>query len=433
MPQRTPTCQLGASRAPETRGISPHKGDTQCLQHTLIRGTASQHIDHTASRRSGPRRWLRCVRWLIDAGLHPKTNATTIAVAEDLATRMDYDTGHARYCLDEMVARLGISKASVKRHVAYLRELGALAWVQHGTRVNVRRAMGLKGYAATATIYAAVIPPVFDHAMGHRIVGSGYTARIVIDQRGQQPAIPAQRTMPVDTPGNPPVDNPAFEDLEPPSLTWLRKESKVQVEGGSNYTEQARPPKTRIPHQSTSINGRRRTAADVQKAIKTTRLVRALVNWTQTVPLRRLEFVLRPWTDRGWDACRIADELNGMCAGVRWKPKSPVAFIRARIAQDTAHQAELEQAVAWEDSTAYREMKARASLAALFGAPETALEPERTQADRDRAQLYGWDQWEQVAAHYDEDPDDAIDLYDVRLCQYAVAKAARLNALTPAF
>ena len=342
MPERTLTCQLASPRAPETRGISPRSGGTQCPGTPLVHGTASQSIEHTASRRTGPRKWLRAVQWLIGAGLHPRANATTLRVAEDLAARMDYDTGHARYGLDEIVARTGISRSSVKRHVAYLRELGALAWVQHGTRVNIRRAMGLKGYAATATVYAAVIPAVFDHAMGHRIIGSGYTARVVIDQRGQQPTIPAQRSKPVDTPGNSPVDNAASEGLEPPSLTWVEEEGKVKVVGGSNYTSQARQPKPRIPHQSSSINGRPRTAGDVQKAIKTVALVRAMVNWTQSAPLRQLEFVLRAWTDQGQDSYQIAADLNGMCSGMRWRPKNPVAFIRARLAADRERQQQIQ-------------------------------------------------------------------------------------------
>lgn len=421
MPQRTPSCQLGASHAPETRGISPHPGDTQCLQHPLIHGTASQTIEHTTSRRSGPRKWLRAVRWLIDAGLHPKTNTTTLRIAEDLADRMDYDLGHVRYCLDETAARLGIGRATVKRHVSYLRQLGALAWVQHGTRINIRRAMGLTGYAATATVYAAVIPAAHDHAMGHTIVGSGYNARIIIDQRGQQqPTIPTQtHRQPVD---NSPVDNPASEGLEPPSLTLVNEEDQVQLVSGSNYTSQARHAKNPIPHQSSQKNGRRRTAADVQKASKTVRLVRALVNWTQKVPLRRLEYVLRPWTDQGWDALRIADELNGMCAGVRWKPRRPDHFIRARIAADTQRQADLAASIAWEDSTAARDL---ASLAALFGTATPQPEPTRTDDDRKRARLEGWDRWWDVADHYDDDPDDALDLYGTRLCSYAVGRAAR--------
>ncbi|KUN38195.1 hypothetical protein AQJ27_44640 [Streptomyces olivochromogenes] len=370
----------------------------------------------TASRRSGPRRWLRAVAWLIAAGLHGRANATTLRVAEDLAARMDYDTGHARYCMLETAHRLGVDKATVKRHVSYLRELGALAWVQHGTRTNVRPMLGLGGYAATATVYAAVIPPVYDHAMSHRIVGSGYTARIIVDLRGQE--------KPVD---NPPVDNSDSESLAPPSLTVVKEESQVDLVGGFNYTSQARPPKTPIPHQSSQIDGRRRTAVDVQKASQTIRLVRALVNWTQKVPLRRLEYVLRPWTDRGWDGLRIADELNGMCSGMRWKPKNPVAFIRARIAMDTQHQQELAQAVAWEDSTAGREQAAaRAALEALFGAPETEPKRAYTAEERARAQM-DWDIWPEVIAHYDEDKDDALDLYGEPLCKYAIGKQALLE------
>ncbi len=345
MPYAHPSCQLGASSAPVSRGISPRTDDTQCPPHALVRGTASQHIDHTASRRSGPRKWLKSVQWLIGAGLHPKANHTTMRIAEDLAARMDYDTGHVLYRLDETAARLGISRATVKRHAGYLRELGALAWVQHGTRTNLLASKGLKGYKGTATIYAAVIPPAYDHAMGHTVIGAGYQARIVIDQRGQQtPTIPAQtRTEPVD---NSPVDNSALEGLEPPSLTWTREEGKLKVVGGSNYTSQARQPKPRIPHQSSSKNGRPRTATDVQRDLKTAGVVRAMVNWTQAAPLRQLEFVLRWWTDRGQDAYQISADLNGWCHGMRWKPSNPVAFIKARLAAVQEQQQETQAAQA---------------------------------------------------------------------------------------
>ncbi|MGV9891653.1 cell wall protein [Streptomyces sp. NPDC003395] len=359
------------------------------------------------------------MRWLIAAGCHSRANATTQTIADDLAARMDYTTGHVRYCLKDMVDRLGIPRATIARHVAYLRELGALAWVQHGTRANIRRALGLGGYAATATVYAAVIPPVYDHAMGHRIIGTGYSARIVIDQRGQARIPAQQQSEPVD---NPPVENPGSEARETPSLTWLRKEGKVQVEGGSNYTEQARPTKTRIPHQSSSINGRRRTAADVEKAMRTVRLVRALVSWTQSVPLRRLEFVLRPWTDRGWDALRIADELTGMCSGMRWRPKNPVAFIRARIAQETAHEQAMAQAVDPMQNAEWRALvEQQQALAALL-----ATQQQRTDEDRLRARM-DWSIWPQVLDHMAEDPDDALDLYGKRLIDFAINQQARLN------
>ena len=357
------------------------------------------------------------MEWLIAAGLHPRATATTLRVAHDLADRMGYDTGHVRYCLSETAARLALSEASLKRHVKYLRELGALAWVQHGTRTNIRSLMGLKGYAATATVYAAVIPAAYDHAMGHQIIGTGYTARIIVDLR--------KRPKPVD---NSPVDNSSSTGLEPPSLAVVKEEDQVQMGGGFNYTprKSASQRTASIPHQQTSSNSKgRRTAADVASGIQTVRLVRALVNWTQKVPLRRLEYVLRPWTDRGWDAYRIVDELNGMCAGVRWRPKRADQFIRARITQQDAHDQALADAVAWKDSTAARELAGQASLAALFApAGPAAAEPERTDEDRLRARM-NWNVWPDVIAHYEDDPDDALDLYGLRLCKYAIGQDAR--------
>lgn len=416
--------------APDSRRISPASDDTQCPptapdadapisnfeqvfdysagQVALVHG-AAQEVACTASRRSGPRRWLRAVAWLIAAGLHGRANATTQRVADDLAARMDYTTGHVRYGLDEMAARLGMGRASVARHVAYLRELGALAWAQHGSRANRLRAMGLKGYAGTATVYAAVIPPSYDHAMGHQVIGAGYSARIVVDLRDRNPV------------DNPPVDNSSPQTLETPSLYLVEIEGQVQMGGGFNYTSQARPPKTRLPHQSSQINGRRRTAADVQKASSATRIVRALVNWTQSVGLRDLEFVLRPWTDQGWDAFRIVDELNGMCAGVRWRPRNPVAFIRARITDAARREQLLADQAASVPSHASKDWAQWVALENLFAEPA----PARTREDRAYAQTYGWEQWSEVAAHYADDPDDAIDLYGVRICQHALTRSAR--------
>lgn len=178
MPHVQPACHLPHARVPDssqklptTRGIpcqTEHRPDApthDTLEHVCDSGPQAgpvhgdaQEIQHTASRRTGPRRWLRAVEWLIAAGQHPRANATTLAIAQDLKARMDYDTGHARYCLEETAGRLRIDKSTVKRHVSYLRELGALAWVVHGTKTNVRRALGMSGYAATATVYAAVIP-----------------------------------------------------------------------------------------------------------------------------------------------------------------------------------------------------------------------------------------------------------------------------------
>ncbi|MFI1584508.1 hypothetical protein [Embleya sp. NPDC020630] len=131
----------------------------------------------TASRRVRPRAWLRAVDWLITTRSHPRAGATTARVARDLAARMDHHEGTVIYGLDATAERLRLSRATVKRHVAILRELGALAWHIHGSRRNLRRPG--RPYTATGTVYAAVVPPAYDHAHGHRISGTGYTARLI--------------------------------------------------------------------------------------------------------------------------------------------------------------------------------------------------------------------------------------------------------------
>ncbi|MEU1078230.1 cell wall protein [Streptomyces sp. NPDC005878] len=266
--------------------------------------------------------------WLIAAGHHPRATATTLRVAEDLADRMDYTTGHVRYCLEETAARLGMSKATVKRQVAVLRELGALAWVVHGTRANIRRALGLAGYAGTATVYAAVIPPSYDHAMGHRIIGTGYTARIVVDLRRS----PDADRHPVD---NAPVDNQAVQGGEPPSLYWVKEEGQVKAMGGvdrDTSRERASRRTPRIPQPQSSSKAPRRSPMQVARDIQIARQVRPLVTWTQREGLRRLAFALRPLIDRGLDARAIAGELVGLCTG--WHPARPAAFITARLADE---------------------------------------------------------------------------------------------------
>jgi AraC-like DNA-binding protein len=417
--------------------MSPLAGDTQCPQFAIVRG-AQQEIDHTASRRSGPRKWLRAVTWLIGAGLHPKANQTTQRIAEDLAQRMDYTTGHARYCLDEMVARLGISRASVTRHIKYLRELGALAWVQHGSRTNRLAAMGLKGYAGTATVYAAVIPPVFDHAMGHRIIGTGYTARIIVDLRGQQ-TTPAPASELVD---NPPVENPGSEGRETPSLTVVKEEGQVQVVGGVTTTAQrqrktspAPNPRKSSSRKRSTILGNTVTAAGMRLGDKLARAIRRRVDWTRRASHDQLRWVCADMGEQQWtegQAVRFAVEAGFKHrAGFAWEPSAPHRLIAAELRAhqeqqqaDRQMQQDLAQAVAWEDSTAYRQM---AALRALLPQPAVEPEPERTDEDRERARLYGWDQWEEVAAHLAEDQDDAIDLYGVRLCKFAINQQARLE------
>ena len=430
MPYTRTSCQLPHPRTGDSSQISTHTDDTPC-PHTsrdtrpetptletvfdysggagnLVRG-AAQELEHTQSRRSGPRRWLRAVTWLIAAGLHPRAGATTLRVAEDLKTRMNYDTGHAIYDLDGTAARLGVHRATVKRHVKYLRELGALVWASHGSQHNSRAARGLQGYAGTATIYAAVIPPVYDHAMGHTIIGTGYTARIVIDQRAQAPA--QKQAEPVDNSG-------AGQGRAPLSLTWVTEDGQVQVVGGSTTTEQARAAKNTKPARpkKRTILGRKVTAAASQRARRFARWVRPLVNWLQSASHDELSWVLVDPTLDGWDDQQILAWLSAMGRithdGHTWRPAKPHRVIAAQL---RAEQRQLvPQAMEADEWAVYHQL--RAAEAQTREEQQAAAMAERTNAERVDAQAAGRYDLRQVVDHLLEYGEvDTIDLYGVDL------------------
>ncbi|HEY9327751.1 MAG TPA: cell wall protein [Streptomyces sp.] len=271
-----------------------------------------QELDATASRQARPLAWLRAVGWLVEAGLHRRAGATTLAVARDLAGRMDYRLGFVLYDLEGTAARCGVSVATVKRHVRVLRELGALVWRRHGTKRNLH--LPGRRYAGTATVYAATIPAVYDAAMGHRLEGAGYGARVCgVTGTGRERAVAAAQAR-----SRPPVDNPHVGKRgsgrrAPHSSGRHHDVPEVDVEEKGNYTS-------------------RRSPLQVARDIAVARQVRPLVGWVQREGLRRLAYALRPLIDRGLDARAIAAELTGMAAG--WRPVRPAAWIGVALGRD---------------------------------------------------------------------------------------------------
>ncbi|MEU1327158.1 hypothetical protein [Streptomyces microflavus] len=402
-------------------------------------------IDTTTSRHTGPRNWLRSVEWLIAAGLHPKANQTTLLVAQDLAKRMDYSTGHVRYGLEDMAVRLDLDRSSVARHVKYLRQLGSLAWAARGTRSNVRRALGLSGYAATATVYAAVIPAAYDHAMGHRIIGEGYGARVVVDHRATHTNAPESA---VDNSPSGLVDNPAKRSLATPSLTPATYEGQVQMAEGVTTTATRQQTTPSSPSQTAKTNsgskkratilGNTVTAPGMRLGDRLARAIRRAVPWTRRATHDQLRWICADMGEQQWtedQAVRFAVETGHKhAAGYAWNPHQPHRVLAAALRTEDASQAkdipfDPTHSVAYEDSTVARD---RASLEALFalGQPsDSATHPDDIPADRYtdddrlRARL-DWNTWPEVARHYADDPDDALDLYGTDLCCYANRKDA---------
>lgn len=271
------------------------------------------------SRRAQPRAWQRAVAWLVGSGLHPRAGHTTLRVAADLAARMDYTLGTVLYDMVGTAARLGVSVPTVKRHVRVLRELGALVWLEHGTRRNLH--LPGRKYAGTATVYGAVIPPAVDEAMGHRLAGSGYEARVIgVTEKGRARAVNAART----------VTRSPRSRHDPPSPGRYPDVRKAELSGGLEDTR-GRERRNSSPSTKTTTSRRRpgtgRPARQVARDIAIARQVRPLVGWTQREGLRRLAFALRPLIDEGLDVHEIAAELHAWF--VDWRPARPAGWITA--------------------------------------------------------------------------------------------------------
>ena len=406
-----------------------------------------QDVVWTRSRRAEPRAWLRAVVWLVAAGLHPGASRTTVRIAEDLAARMDYRRGIVVYDLTGTARRTDTSEATVKRHVKVLRELGALVWLVHGSKRNI--ALPGEPYMATATIYGAVIPPVFDEAMGHRLTGSGYEGRVCgVTEAGRERAVAAvtarsearqaRRTgrsgqsrasvrcaaraqqapgaRPVDNRG---VDNSSSPGHEPHSPGSYHQSPEAEVESGSKDTSQASRRTDPSPsHQKKRSNSGRcgsgRPAWQVQWDVTIARQVRPLVGWTQRAGLRQLAFALRPLIDEGLDVHTIAAELHAW--HLTWSPARPAAYITAQLRRRALRQTALDHATAPQANTAWvawreQEHQAAAVLDQLLGA---AAAP-RTDADRRLARQHGIYDPQLVIDAYEDDPDDAFDLYGITL------------------
>ncbi|WP_097865846.1 hypothetical protein [Streptomyces sp. rh34] len=411
-------------------------------------------VGTTTSRHTGPRNWLRSVEWLIAAGLHPKANHTTLAVAQDLAKRMDYSTGHVRYGLEDMAVRLDLDRSSVARHVKYLRQLGALVWAQHGSRSNIKRILGRPGYAATATVYAATIPAAYDHAMGHRVLGEGYEARAIAVRQETAVAGGANGAeSAVDNSLSGPVDNPAKRSLATPSLTPATYGVQVQMVGGVTTTATRQQTTPSPPSRTAKTNsgskkratilGNTVTATGMRLGDRLAHAIRRAVPWTRRATHDQLRWICADMGEQQWtedQAVRFTVETGHQhAAGYAWNPHQPHRVLAAALRTADADQLEdipLDSAhtVAYEDSTVARN---RASLEALFAlipadaAPELEEIPadRYTNEDRLRARL-NWNDWPEVARHYADDPDDALDLYGTKLCTYAVGRDARANNST---
>ncbi|MFF9204322.1 hypothetical protein ACF1AE_21385 [Streptomyces sp. NPDC014986] len=358
---------------------------------------------HTASRRAEPRDWLAALDWMIyEAQLHPKANKTTVRVAMDLASRMDYDRGIVLYRLLDTAAALGVDKSTVKRHVSYLREMGALVWLEHGSKRNLR--LPGRKYTATATIYGATIPPAYDDAMGHRLSGSGYEARIVgYTEAGRERAVARTRQA-------------AGKRLAPPSRGGSHDGPVAEVGGKEKATRGARAAESKPPKKSTL--GHRVTAALFQAADRLARRLRPLHNWTQRAKISELSWVLVDKLAEGSSEEQVDAWLReispAVAVGLDWRPNRPHTYIASQLLRErAAREADAQLQQDWANATAPNadfatavgEMRLQGTLDELPAAGGLAELDEET---RKQMRADGW-----AAYKYRGDPSLVLSAYEV--------------------
>ncbi|MET9122232.1 hypothetical protein [Streptomyces sp. NPDC004528] len=297
----------------------------------LITERDAQEIETTASRQL--RRadaFLAAARYMVR--YHPKAGETTIRLATAFAARMHRSRhGHVAFNLDATVRELGLSRRTMLNHARYLRELGLIAWVEHGSKRNVLRtrhgsAFGPgSGYRGTATIYAPVAPPAWDHAQGHRVGGTGYRARLIgYTDISRDRAVAAARSRARRARTTP-------RKRCTPSVVATSTPSPLQVDTGEKkYTRRARKQTDPRRKRRTPI-----TPGECRQAIALTEQVQREVWWLYTACSRRIAYALRPLIAAGWTAVQLAAELATW--GVPARLKDAAAYVRHELRRRQEH------------------------------------------------------------------------------------------------
>ncbi|CAC36679.1 hypothetical protein PV411_38320 [Streptomyces sp. NRRL_B-16638] len=325
-----PVVRLDVSKTALVADTSRHPFGLICDSH-------AQEIGTTASRRL--RRgadFLAAVQFMVGAGYHPKAGRTTVQLAEIFAKRMARSSeGHFPFSAEATARELGLKRRAVYNHARYLRELGLVAYVEHGSKRNVLRTRygsawtREHGYRGTATLFAAVAPRMWDEALGRRIEGEGYTARQVgVTDAGRELAIAAavdkQRRM-RSLRQTEPVDN---SGQCTPSVVVPQPRSSSSVGGGIKDRTRERACREKSPrHRAKGSTGW--SAARTAAAMREARCVQLHTWWTQGSCVRQLAHSLRPFFEAGWSWEEIARELARWTVPLR--PRHVASYVSSEI------------------------------------------------------------------------------------------------------
>ncbi|NUK50092.1 hypothetical protein HRW14_07235 [Streptomyces lunaelactis] len=306
--------------------------DTSGHAFALVRDTAAQEWDTTASRHLRRADDFRAAaQFMVGSGFHPKAGRTTLRLAEVFAARMRRSKdGHFPFNIEATARELGLQRRAVLNHAQYLRELGLLAYIEHGSKTNsVRTRLGegyrpdTDGYRGTATIFAAVAPPVWDEALGRRIDGLGYTARIAgVTEAGRDRAVEEARRKAA-------AKTPARRTSCTPSLVVPQDHRQLKIVGGKKDTSRKRARCPKNSPRPASTNRPRISPAECARGIALAEQLRQEVWWLNRGCARRLAYVLRPLIATGWTWQSLAAEL--LTWGVPGYLRDPAAYVRHEL------------------------------------------------------------------------------------------------------
>ncbi|MGW0647282.1 hypothetical protein ACWD4T_00505 [Streptomyces umbrinus] len=289
-------------------------------------------------RRSGD--FLAAAEFMVGAGFHEKAGRTTLRLAKVFAARMHRNKdGHIPFNVDATAHELGLKRRAVFAHARYLRELGLLAYVEHGTKTNVLRTRyGAAwttghGYRGTATLFAPVAPRVWDQAMGHRIEGTGYTARLIgVTAEGRIQAVDNARRQAA-------AKNSRRRSCTP-SVGVPPDGSPLKLVGGNKNTQRKRTTCPKSPSR-TPAGHKAIAPAECAQNIKIAERLQREVWWLRRGCPRRLAYALRPLISAGWAWQSLAPEL--LTWGVPGHLRDPAAYVRHELTrrQQQGHWAHL--------------------------------------------------------------------------------------------
>lgn len=329
----------------DSRGNSPHTGDTQCPNtHTttvviervsdypgrgvrLLVTAASQWLHATTGRiATCPHSWMTAVHWvttLANKGHYtptqkhgPNWGPTTVAVAQEIAALKE-----CRPSVDYLARKLKASVRTIKYHLAMLRETGLLVYRSKGTRV--------RGEGGRASVFERTIPAQFDTALGIRTVGEGATRRPVgaaeehrttLGKLARKAARKVRRRRsrtPVSGRGRCTPMQGGTSSSSSTALTHLPPESKLASGEGKSPTPKS---SKRGPRKLNQVGRRYQLARELTQ----------IVPWLQGASVPRIAWIVRHVADAGWTALEVQAAAERVVSDR--EPKRPSAVLAYRLA-----------------------------------------------------------------------------------------------------